>query len=385
MTDAPPAASQTSGQPRQASWQDESWPNVAAECRAAREQVALFDQSEYAKFIVEGPDSLAVLDELSTARIDVPMGKVVYTPWCNDLGGIIADLTVSRPGLDQFLVVDTPESHDHDLDCLQRASQDCNVVLAEITEHWACLGLMGPKSRFVLASLTDASLANATFPYSTSQRIEIAGFGVLALRFGNVGELGWELYLPNEHADELREALVAAGEPHGLTLASAQAMEVLRLESGYARWGLDITANDTPIEAGLESAICWDKPNPWRGRAALEHQNSKPRNKVLVQIRLDTPKTECWRDDQILCGGEPVGAITSATWSYAEERCLAMGYLNRPGPEGVTQEWLSESNFSVAASGGQDSQSASEKLPVTVSMRSFYDPGNQRVHLTDGP
>ncbi len=376
MTDAMPEAPEMTGQSHPA-----SWPAVAAECQAVRERVALFDQSAFAKFIVEGPDSLALLDELSTARIDVPLGKVVYTPWCNDRGGIETDVTVTRVSLDQFLVVDTPESHEHDLDGLKQAGHSLDVTLSDITDHWACIGLSGPKSRFVLASLTDAALSNTSFPFSTSQRIDVAGFDVLALRESRVGELGWELYLPNEHAEELREALEAAGKAHGLVLAGDQAMEVLRLESGYVRWGVDVTADDTPLEAGLESAVSWDKPNPWHGRAALEHQSGKPRNKALARIRLDQPKTLCHRDDQILCDGEPVGSVTSATWSYVEDRCLAMGYLQRRGSVGVNQDWLSTGKFEVVVSGEQDSA----RIPITVSLRSFYDPGDRRVHLADGP
>ncbi|MCY4068257.1 MAG: aminomethyltransferase family protein [Acidimicrobiaceae bacterium] len=385
MTDAPLEAPLSADSALQASWQQTSWPALAAECQAARERVALFDQSAYAKFIVEGPDSLAVLDELSTARIDVPMGKVVYTPWCNDLGGIEAALTVTRPGLDQFLVVDMPESHDQDLDCLKKAGSDSDVILSEITEHWACLELTGPKSRSVLAALTGASLSNISFPFNTSQRIEVAGFDVLALRTSSVGELGWQLYLPNEHAEELHEAIVAAGEPHGLALAGEQALEVLRLECGYARWGVDITADDTPIDAGLEFTVGWDKPNPWHGRAALEHQAAKPRQKALVQIRLDHPKLLCRRGDQILSDSEPAGTITSATWSYVEDRCLAMGYLHRRGAEGVNQEWFDVADFAVTVGSEQDDGADGEQISASVSLRSFYDPGNQRVHLAESP
>jgi len=91
-----------------------------------------------------------------------------------------------------------------------------------------------------------------------------------------VGELGWELYLPNERAVELYDALMGAGEPHGLALAGYHAMNTLRLESGYRHWGHDITDEDTPIEAGLGFTIGWDKPNPWNGRTALENQRDSP-------------------------------------------------------------------------------------------------------------
>jgi len=353
------------------------WANAGEECRAVRERVALFDQTSFAKFTVDGPDSLAVLDELSTARIDVPVGKAVYTQWCNDRGGIEADLTVTRLGLDRFLVVTAAAAQTRDWARLRRACRDRDVEIADITEHWAMLGLMGPRARFVLAPLTDASLTNTDFPFGTSQRIDVAGFDVLALRMSYVGELGWELYLPNEHAVELFDALVASGAPHGLAMAGYHAMNTLRLESGYRHWGHDITDEDTPIEAGLGFTVGWDKPNPWNGRTALENQREQPRNKRLIQFRLEHPELLCYHDDPILRDGEPVGSTTSSMWSYVEDRCLTMGYLHRPGNEGVIGEWLDAGTFEINIGG--------ELVPATPSIRSFYDPRNQRVRLTDGP
>ena len=353
------------------------WANAGEECRAVRERVALFDQTSFAKFTVDGPDSLLVLDELSTARIDVPVGKAVYTQWCNDRGGIEADLTVTRLGLDRFLVVTAAAAQTRDWARLRRACRGRDVEIADITEHWAMIGLMGPKARFVLAPLTDASLSNTDFPFGTSRRVDLAGIDVLALRMSYVGELGWELYLPNEHAGDLFDALVTSGEPHGLAMAGYHAMNTLRLESGYRHWGHDITDEDTPIEAGLGFTIGWDKPNPWNGRTALENQRERPRNKRLVQFRLEHPELLCYHDDPILRNGEPVGSTTSSMWSYVENRCLAMGYLRRPGDEGVIQEWLDAGTFEINVGG--------ELIPATPSIRSFYDPRNQRVRLEDGP
>ena len=353
------------------------WANAGEECRAVRERVGLFDQTSFAKFTVDGPDSLLVLDELSTARIDVPVGRAAYTQWCNDRGGIEADLTVTRLGLDRFLVVTAAAAQTRDWARLRRACRGRNVDIADITDHWAMIGLMGPKTRFVLGPLTDASLTNTDFPFGTSQRIDVAGIDVLALRMSYVGELGWELYLPNGHAVDLFDVLVEAGEPHGLAMAGYHAMNTLRLESGYRHWGHDITDEDTPIEAGLGFTIGWDKPNPHNGRTALEAQRDRPRNKRLIQFRLEHPELLCYHDDPILRDGEPVGSTTSSMWSYVEDRCLAMGYLRRAGDEGVVQDWLDSGSFEINIGG--------QLVPATPSIRSFYDPRNQRVRLEDGP
>ena len=353
------------------------WANAGEECRAVRERVALFDQTSFAKFTVEGPDALDVLDTLSVALVDAPVGKAVYTQWCNHRGGIEADLTVTRVGEERFLVVTAAAAQTRDWARLRRACRGRVVEIADITEDWAMIGLMGPKARFVLGPLTAASLSNEHFPFGTSQRISVAGIDVLAMRMSYVGELGWELYVPNERAVDLHDALVSAGEPHILALAGYHAMNTLRLESGYRHWGHDITDEDTPIEAGLGFAVAWDKPVDFNGRAALEAQRGRPRNKRLIQFRLEHPELLCYHDDPIMRDGEPVGSTTSSMWSYVEDRCLAMGYVRRPGDDGVDQAWLDSGSFEINVGGGL--------VAATPSIRSFYDPRNQRVRLEDGP
>ena len=352
------------------------WANAGEECRATRERVALFDQTSFAKLMVEGPDALAVLDVLSVARIDTPVGKGTYTQWCNQRGGIEADLTVTRLGEERFLVVTAAAAETRDTARLRRAARGRDVSISNITGDWAMLGLMGPRARYVLGPLTDASLSNEDFPFGTSQHLSVAGIEVLALRTSYVGELGWELYVPNSAAVALFDALVAAGEPHGLALAGYHAMNTLRLESGYRHWGHDITDEDTPIEAGLGFVIAWDKPADFNGRAALEAQRGRPRNKRLIQFRLEHPELLCYHDDPILRDGEPVGRTISSMWSYVEDRCLAMGYLNRPGDTGVDQAWLDSGAFEMNVGG--------RLVAATPSIRSFYDPRNRRVHLPDG-
>ena len=353
------------------------WANAGEECRSVRERVALFDQTSFAKFTVEGRDALDVLDTLSVARIDAPVGKAVYTQWCNHRGGIEADLTVTRVGEDRFLVVTAAAAQTRDWARLRRACRGRDVEIADITEDWAMIGLMGPRARFVLGPLTDSSLSNEDFPFGTSQRLSVAGIEVLAVRMSYVGELGWELYVPNEGAVALYDALACAREPHGLALAGYHAMNTLRLESGYRHWGHDITDEDTPIEAGLGFVVAWDKPVDFNGRAALQSQRGRPRNKRLIQFRLEHPELLCYHDDPIMRNGEPVGSTTSSMWSYVEDRCLAMGYLRRPGDEGVDQDWLDSGSFEINVGG--------EPVATTPSIRSFYDPRNQRVRLEDGP
>jgi 4-methylaminobutanoate oxidase (formaldehyde-forming) len=338
------------------------------ECDAVRNHVGLFDQTCFVKVEVEGPDALSALNEMCANEIDVPVGRAVYTQWCNDRGGIEADLTVTRVGEDQFFVVTAAASRTRDLAWLGEACRGLDVSIDDVTEDFGMFGVMGPKSRALLSELTDASLSNEDFPFGTAQEITLAGHAVRALRMTYVGELGWEIYVPWDESGDLFDAIVTAGEAHGLRLAGYHAMNTLRLESGYRHWGHDITGEDTPLEAGLGFAVAWHKPS-FTGRDALLVQRKEQRTKRLIQFRLDDPDLLLYHDEPIYRDGSLVGRTSSGMWSYTENRCLAMAYLTCE--EGVTKEWLDGGSFEIEV--------ATRRIPATASIRSFYDPGNERV------
>lgn len=340
------------------------------ECDAVRNAVGLFDQTSFIKFRVAGPDAVTALNEISANEVDVPPGKAVYTQWCNDQGGIEADLTVTRIDENEFLVVTAAAAETRDGAWLRHGCRGLDVTVTNVTADLSTLGVMGPKSRPLLSALTSADLSNEAFPFATAQRIEVAGHDVLALRMTYEGELGWELYLPWSETPSLHDSLFEAGEAHGLKHAGYHAMNTLRLEAGYRHWGHDITGEDTPVEAGLGFAVGWDKRS-FRGREALLRQRDLPRTKRLIQFRLEDPERLLYHDEPIYRDGRLVGRTSSGMWSYVESRCLAMGYLHHP--DGVTKEWLEAGSFEIEV--------ATERIAATASIRSFYDPKNERVRL----
>ncbi len=358
------------------SWGKQNWFEASGrECDAVRNRVGLFDQSSFAKWYVEGPDALAVLNWISGNQIDAPIGRAVYTQWLNDRGGIESDLTVTRLEADRFMVVTAAAAATRDMALLRRACRDRDVTVTDVTDELPMLGLMGPNSRAVLSRLTDADLGNEAFPFGTGRRIEVAGVDVFAVRLTYVGELGWELYVDRADALTLHDAIVAAGADQGLIHAGYHALNTLRLESGYRHWGHDITDEDTPLEAGLGFAVAWDKEGGFRGREALLVQRDRPRSKRLIQFRLDDPDRLLHHDEPIFRDGVLVGRTSSGMWSYTEGACLAMGYLVRDdgSGEGVTQEWLDEGRFEIEV--------ATVRVPASTSIRSFYDPRNTRVRM----
>lgn len=284
--------------------------------------------------------------------------------------GIEADLTVTRLGEDQFLVVTAAASATRDQAWLRRGCRNRTVTITDVTEQWATFGVMGPNSRPLLAELTSADLGNGGFPFTAARHIELAGQDVLALRMTYVGELGWELYVPWRSAPQVYDAILEAGAGHGLRHAGYHAMESLRIEAGYRSWGHDLTDQDTPIEAGLGFAVDWEKPS-FVGREALLAQRDLPPSKRLVQFRLEDPERLLYHDEPVLRDGELVGRTSSGMWSNLEGRCLAMGYLVHP--PGVSEDWLDDGSFEIDV--------ATDRLPATPSLRSFYDPRSLRVRM----
>ena len=238
------------------SWDRPSWLAASgAEQRACRTGVAVFDQTSFSKYLVSGPDALAALQWVCAADVDVPVGHVVYTPWLNERGAYEADLTVSRDGPDSFWVVSSSATTVRDLDWLRRQT---GVAANDVTDDYAVLGVMGPGRR--------RCWVGPTFPFATSRTMTVAGREVRATRMTYVGELGWELTVPVEHAREVYDALSAGGAMD----AGYNALESLRLEKGYRAFGRELTPDYTPVEAGLMFATALKGDKDFLGRDALE-------------------------------------------------------------------------------------------------------------------
>ena len=351
----------------------QNWfPHTARECRAARDAVVLFDQSSMTKFIVEGRDALKVLETISANRIDVPLNKLVYTQWLNEVGGIEADLTITRMGERQFMVVSSAPTHFRDLSYLRRHVDSAgHCFVADQTAGLPMLGLMGPRSRAVLKKAAPRTDFSGTgFPFGTSQMIEIGYAQVRASRITYVGELGWELYIPGEFAQHVYERLREAGSEFDLSLAGMHAMNSCRMEKAYRHWGDDISVEDTPIESGLGFAVAWDKPYDFIGKEALLRQKAKglPK-KRLVQFRLRNTDRLLYKEEPVWIDGRRAGAITSGMYGHRIEASLGMGYVHASEP--ITAEWLAGKKVEV--------EIGSERYEADAQLSPFYDPKLERV------
>jgi heterotetrameric sarcosine oxidase gamma subunit len=353
----------------------QNWfPCADHEARQLMTNCAFFDQSSFAKFVVEGRDACRVLNRISSNDIDVDAGRVVYTQWLNERGGIEADLTVTRLDETKFMVVTGAVPQTRDMAWLKRNTpDDVHCVATDATSGLPMIAIMGPKSRALLEALSGADLSNAAFPFGTSQEIEIGYARVRASRITYVGELGWELYIPAEFASHVMEQLLEEGAAHGLTPAGMHTMNNCRMEKAYRHWGHDIGDEDTPLEAGLGFAVAWDKTGGFMGREALLKQKaSAAQPKRLVCIALDDSSEKApmiYHEEPIYRNGENVGSTTSGAWGHRVNRSLGLGYVKNPG--GVSREWLETGNWEV--------ELAWKRYSAKVQFTPFYDPKSERI------
>jgi glycine cleavage system aminomethyltransferase T/glycine/D-amino acid oxidase-like deaminating enzyme len=340
----------------------------AREHRAVRSTVGLFDQSSFAKFRLEGKEAAHVLNRVCANDVDVEPGRIVYTQWLNERGGIEADLTVTRLSETAYLIVGGAETESKDFNWLRRRIDDADAaaVVINVTSAMGVLSIMGPRARDFLQSLTPDDMSAAAFPFGTSREIELGLARVRASRITYVGELGWEIYIPTEFMQGVYDELAAAGPRFGLVHAGYHALNSLRIEKAYRHWGHDITDEDTPLEAGLGFAVKWDKPGGFIGREALLRQKSSGYAKRLVQFKLNTPAPLLYHNEPIWQGKSLVGHIRSGMYGHSLGAAVGLGYVTAAAGAAVEPD-------------GYEIEVAGVRHPATASLRPQYDPNNERI------
>ena len=354
----------------------QNWfPCAEYEAKQLMTNCAFFDQASFAKFSVEGRDACKVLNRISANNIDVEPGRIVYTQWLNERGGIEADLTVTRLAENKFLVVTGSVPQTRDMAWLKRnIPGGAHCMTTDITSGLPMIAVMGPKSRALLAKLSGADLSNAAFPFGTSQEIEIGYARVRASRITYVGELGWELYVPAEFAAQVFETIRDAGSEFGLTPAGMHTMNNCRMEKAYRHWGHDMSDEETPLQAGLGFAIAWNKPGGFIGKEALEKSRAEHRlqPKRLVCLALDDNSASApmiYHEEPLYRNGVIVGSTTSGAWGHRVNRSLGLAYVSNT--EGASKEWIESGTWEV--------ELAWTRYSAKVQLESFYDPKGGRI------
>lgn len=336
--------------PERDAWSARYWsPIAAAEARATREGVALYDMTPLRRLEVTGPGALDFLQHMTTNNLRKKPGAVTYTLLLDGTGGIRSDLTVARLAPDRFQIgANSPA----DLDWLLRHAP-AGVHLRDITSGTCCIGVWGPLARDLVQPLTRDDFSHQGFGYFRAKETYLGHVPVTAMRLSYVGELGWELYTTADLGLRLWDTLWAAGREHGVIAAGRSAFNSLRLEKGYRAWGADMTDEHHPYETGVGFAVRKDKD--FVGREALEALPSPSRR--LTPLLLDDPAAVVLGKEPVFVAGTPAGYVTSAAYGYTLGRCIAYAWLPP-----------------LATGTGVDIEYFGEKVPATVADEPLFDP-----------
>lgn len=336
---------------------------VARECEAVRRRVGVIDLSSFAKFDVAGRDAAAFLDRIVANRVPRRDGRIVLAHALTELGGIESEFTVTRLNESRFYLLSASVARIHDRDWLvQHRDEAEDVVVEDVTDDYAVLAVSGPRSRELLARLTDAGLDNETFPWLSAREIEVAGIPTRALRVSYTGELGWELHHPMADMAALYDAVMAAGEEYGIADFGLYALDSLRMEKAYKAWGLELTTELTPIEGGLDRFV--DLDGPFIGRDAVVERAGGETDSRVVYLSVDAADADAHGNEPVYANGRVVGLTTSGAYGHAVDRSIAFAFVEAD---------------SSAPGAGLEVEILGRRCAATVLDAPLYDPLNRRL------
>jgi 4-methylaminobutanoate oxidase (formaldehyde-forming) len=339
---------------------------VGAEHKAIRERVAMVDLTSFGKIEIKGPGALPLLQRLAVSNMDQPVGTVIYTQFCKPDGGILADVTITRLGDDDFRLITGSGFIDNDLGYIKSnlSAEDGAVELRDVTENYACIGLWGPKSPNVLQAVTADDISNEALPYMRAKVVTINGIEVLAQRISYVGEKGWELYAAFDKAAIVWDRLWDAGQAQGIIAAGYKVLGSLRLEKGYLYYDNDITTLDNPFEAGLGFTVDLDGPD-FIGRDALKKIKNDGIQNKLCTITIGNGKwLPLYGAEAVIADGKVISRLRSSGYGYTVRENMGLAYLPLElAKEGTPLEI----------------EIFSELVPALVAPRILYDQGGEAL------
>ncbi len=340
---------------------------VGTEARALRAGVGLVDIASFAKYEVTGPGAAAFLDRMLANRLPTRTGRICLAPMLNPEGGIVGDFTVTRLGEDRFYLIASGAAERYHLRRFAAEMPAGGVSLRAVTMERAAFAIAGPNARKLLERVAKGDVSNAAFPFLTARELDLGVTRALVLRVAYTGDLGYEIHFPVADQPALFAAFQAAGADLGFVLVGSRAMDSLRLEKSYGRWGGEYTADTTPFEAGLDRYVRLDKGD-FIGRDALaRRQNEGPRYS-LVTLAVEAGDADCVGNEPVWLNGDVVGAVSSGGFGHTVGKSIALAYV-RPG---LT---LGGSR----AGGGFAVEILGEKRPAALVQGCLFDPTGARL------
>lgn len=342
-----------------------------AEQQAARQDVALLDYSMLGKLWVEGLDAEQFLQRMCSNNMAIEPGRVIYTLMLNERGGIESDVTVARFSATKFLVMSSIARTRRDQLWLnQHLGTQMDVRLQDATSAYGVLSIVGPKSRQLMANLTQTDLSNAAFGFGTWQNLYLGHAPCWAQRVSFTGELGWEIYVTPDFADYVLELLLQQSQGLGLKLMGGEALNALRIEKGYLHWGHDMSYTDAPHQLGLEFLCKTNKQQNFLGQAAFEQRATDAKGPYLCHLSLVDNGPMLHHNETVLCDGQPAGFVTSGAYAQYSQTAVGLCLLQLPAGASDKQS-LERKGYTVVIEG--------QEYAAKVSLKSAFDPQHLRL------
>jgi aminomethyltransferase len=322
-----------------------------------RERASVCDLDYMGEYTIEGPDALAFVQKLFTNDFrNLAVGAFRYTAMCNPDGNMVDDGTIWRLAESKYMYVSGDEA---DYEWLQANAGGFDVKLNNITSEWTTLALQGPMSTDVLKKLTAVVLDKIRYYHFVEG--QVAGIDSLVARMGYTGEFGYELHFDPRQGAAIWRALFKAGAEQNVVPCGQAALESLRQEAGYLLVGNDHDKNTNPLEAGIGWTVKLGKSD-FNGKAALLGVLKRGVSRRLVWFKL-AGSTVVDKGDVVVNQGQPIGEVTSGSYSPTLRRGVAMGYVR---PEFA----IPGAQFAIRRAG--------EDFGATLSVMPLYDPGDVR-------
>jgi dimethylglycine dehydrogenase len=339
-----------------------SFAPVAAECRAVREAVGLWETSSYCKLEVSGDGAESWLDGLITNKPPSEEGRVVLSPFLTPRGRIAGEITLLKIDSERFLLFGSPSAEGVYLRWLrQRLPAHGAVTVRSRTHELAGLSISGPRARELLARISSADVSGSDLPFLRARSMEVGLANALVLRLSFTGELGYEIYMAPDEQRHVYRTLLEAGASLGLRHFGLRALNALRLEKAYGAWGREYTADYSPDEAGLTRLVRTEK-DAFVGRDAVMRERSQPPKRRLALVAVESSNPDPTGGEPLFAAGRPIARLTSAAFSPTLGTSLGFAYL----PTDLE-------------SGDLHVQVLAHRLPARVLTAAPYDPLGKKI------
>ncbi|MFA5334643.1 MAG: glycine cleavage system aminomethyltransferase GcvT [Candidatus Omnitrophota bacterium] len=297
--------------------------SIMEEHNATRTKAGLFDVSHLGKLEVSGKAAKPFLQKIFTNNIDkaVP-GKIVYSPFCNDLGGILDDVFIYDAGGDRYILIVNASTFEKDLAWMASHNGE-GAVIKNINDSLGGIAIQGPASEKILG-LCDVETGLAALKHRHFTETKVCGHYALLSRTGYTGEDGFEMFVPAGKSVEVWSRILAAGKPYGLIPAGLGSRDTLRLEAGCPLYGTDTDETKTPLETNLMWAV--DMNKDFIGKKVIAERSASGAKEVLAAFEMldrAIPRTGC----AVEKGGSEIGVVTSGSYSPTLKKNIGFAYL----------------------------------------------------------